>query len=58
MREIIMAEAFLLEERACDLSYKDWCELIAEAPADVKKQIVMLKSAGTQATCVILIIKA
>ena len=42
------AEALLLERTVYDLSKKEWRELIAGVPADVKKQIGMLKSAGTQ----------
>ena len=42
------AEAFLLENQVNDLSKDEWRQLIAGIPEDVKKEIGMLKSAGTQ----------
>lgn len=42
------AEALLLERSVYELSREEWRELIAGVPADVKRQIGMLKSAGTQ----------
>lgn len=41
------AEDLLLESKVNDLSKDEWRELIAGIPADVKKQIGMLKPAGT-----------
>ena len=45
------AADLLLESELNDLSKDEWRELIAGIPADVKKEISMLKSAGTQLTC-------
>ena len=42
------AEALLLERTVNDLSKDEWRELIAGIPEDVKKEIGVLKSAGTQ----------
>ena len=39
---------FLLERSVNDLSKDQWQTLIAEIPEDVKKEIGMSKSAGTQ----------
>ncbi len=38
------AEALLLERTVYDLSKKEWRELIAGVPADVRRQIGMLQS--------------
>ena len=40
------AEELLLERAIYDLNRKEWRELLAGVPADVKKQIGILKSAG------------
>ena len=40
------AEELLLERAIYDLTRKEWRELLAGIPADVKKQISILKSAG------------
>ena len=42
------AEDFLLESQVSDLSKDEWQGLMAGIPADVKKEIGRLKSAGTQ----------
>ncbi len=42
------AEALLLERMAYDMSKDEWRELIAGVPADITRQIGVLKSAGTQ----------
>ena len=42
------AESLLLESKVNDLSKDEWRELIAGIPEDVKKEIAILKSAGTQ----------
>ncbi len=42
------AEDLLLESTVNDLSKDEWRELIAGIPKDVKKEIGVLKSAGTQ----------
>lgn len=42
------ADTFLLERSVNDLSKDQWQTLIAEIPEDVKKEIGMSKSAGTQ----------
>ena len=42
------AEDLLLESKVNELSKDEWRELIAGIPADVKKEIGRLKSAGTQ----------
>ena len=42
------AEDLLLESTVNDLSKDEWRELIAGTPEDVKKEIGVLKSAGTQ----------
>ncbi|KAL0018631.1 hypothetical protein WJX79_010803 [Trebouxia sp. C0005] len=41
------AEALLLERLVYELSREEWRELIAGVPADIKRQIGMLKSAAT-----------
>ena len=41
------AERLLLESTVNDLSKDEWRQLIAGIPADVKKEIGKLKSAGT-----------
>ena len=43
------AEALLLERAIYDLNTEEWRELLADIPADVKRQIGILKSAGKQA---------
>lgn len=40
------AEALLLRRTVYELDVKEWRELIAGVPADVKRQIGMLKLAG------------
>ena len=42
------AADLLLESNVNDLSKDEWRELIAGIPADVKREIGRLKSAGTQ----------
>ena len=42
------ADTFLLEKSVNDLSKDQWQKLIAGIPEDVKKEIGMSKSAGTQ----------
>lgn len=40
------AEELLLQKAIYDLNRKEWRELLAGIPADVKRQIGILKSAG------------
>lgn len=42
------AEALLLERTIYALNRKEWHELLAGIPADVKRQVGMLMSAGKQ----------
>lgn len=42
------AEDLLLEREVNEMSKDEWRELIAGIPADVKREIGRLKSAGTQ----------
>ena len=42
------AEALFLEREVDEVSKDEWRELIAGVPADVKKEIGKLKSAGTR----------
>lgn len=42
------AEALLLKRTVYELDVKEWRELIAGVPADVRRQIGMLKLAGIQ----------
>ena len=50
---IDQAEALLLEGAAYDLDRDEWRELIAGVPPDVRKEIGVLKTAGTQGHLVV-----